>query len=77
MQPKDASTLVDAICGPYDEAADEQGEHGVEGAAYRRDAGGKTPTLFCLCGFEAEGETWETAGAALDAHLAQVLRGAA
>ena len=44
-------------------------EHGIGDAAYRRHAGGLSPVLFCLCGHEAEGETWEEAGAKLDEHL--------
>lgn len=57
------------------EAADPKDDHGIEGGAYRRGPDGKTPTLFCLCGHEADGATWEEAGAALDAHLEKALRG--
>jgi hypothetical protein len=44
-------------------------EHGIHSAVYERAATGLQPTLFCLCGFAAQGDTWEEAGAELDAHL--------
>jgi len=44
-------------------------ECGVDGAAYQRGALRLQPTLFCACGFVAQGDTWEEAGAGLDAHL--------
>jgi hypothetical protein len=47
-----------------------QEEHGVAEAAYVLvQSGTYFPTLICLCGFFARGETWEEAGAELDEHL--------
>lgn len=46
-------------------------EHGIGSAAYVRTALGLEPTLFCLCGFAAQGSEWQDAGAELDFHLAE------
>ena len=45
-------------------------EHGIEDAGYSNLPGPEQMCiLYCLCGFNAWGETWESAGAEMDEHL--------
>ena len=41
----------------------------IEQAVYCRTVIGLEPTLFCSCGYAAQGADWEEAGQDYDAHL--------
>jgi|GEM_PF-6510910 len=55
-----------------DETVSEEVDHGIESAVYQRTAFGLQPRLECLCGETFLADSWEEAGADLDAHLEEV-----